>query len=46
MKNKFEEWSKDAQVVMDNEDLLFPGVTNNDDSVSKVLFHSVATCRC
>jgi len=41
MKNKFEEWSKDAQVVMDNEDLLFPGVTNNDDSVSKVLFHSV-----
>ena len=40
MKNKFEEWSKDAQVVMDNEELLFADFTNIDDSVSKVLFQS------
>ena len=40
MKDKFEKWSKDAQVVMDNEDLLFPAFTNNDDSVAKVLFQS------
>ena len=38
MKNKFEIWSKDAQVVMDNEDLLFADFTNNDDPVAKVLF--------
>ena len=41
MKNKFEEWSKEPQVVMDNEDLLFPCINNNDDSVLKVFFHSV-----
>ena len=40
MKDKFEKWSKDAQVVMDNEDLLFPSFTNNDESVAKVLFQS------
>ena len=40
MKDKFEKWSKDSQVVMDNEDLLFPAFTNNDDSVAKVLFQS------
>ena len=40
MKDKFEKWSKDAQIVMDNEDLLFPSFTNNDESVAKVLFQS------
>ena len=40
MKDKFEKWSKDAQTVMDNENLLFPSFTNNDDSVAKVLFQS------
>ena len=40
MKSNFEKWSKDAQAVMDNEDLLFPEFTNKDDPVVKVLFQS------
>ena len=32
MKNKFEEWSEDTQVVMDNEELLFADFTNIDGS--------------
>ena len=40
MKSNFEKWSKDAQAVMDNEDLLFPEFTNTDDPVAKVLFQS------
>jgi len=42
MKNKFEKWSKDAQVVMDKDDMLFPDFTNDDDAVAKVLFQSSA----
>ena len=40
MKSNFEKWSKDAQAVMDNEDLLFPEFTNTDDPVAEVLFQS------
>ena len=40
MNSNFEKWSKDAQAIMDNEDLLFPEFTNTDDPVAKVLFQS------
>ena len=40
MRSKFEKWSKDAQAVMDNEDLLFPDFTNKDDPVARALFQS------
>ncbi|XP_065887842.1 uncharacterized protein [Dysidea avara] len=37
MKEKFESWSMDAQVVMEANELLFPDYTNLDDPVFKVL---------
>ena len=40
MRSKFEKWSKDAQAIMDNEDLLFPDFTNKDDPVARALFQS------
>ena len=40
MRSKFEKWRKDAQAVMDNEDLLLPDFTNKDDPVARALFQS------
>ena len=40
MRSKFEKWNKDAQAVMDNEDLLFPDFSNKDDPVARTLFQS------
>lgn len=41
MKDKFEQWSTDAQSIMENEELLFPEFTNQDDPVTQVLSQSL-----
>lgn len=38
MKGKFDRWGKDARLIMDNEEVLFPEFTNCNDLVAEELY--------